>query len=130
MASDLFGLEGKVAVVTGSTRGIGLAAARLMAEAGARIVLSSRKPEACEQTLADFKAAGHQAIAVPAHVAREEDRQRLISETMKAFGRIDIMVPNAAVNPVFSTLQDMSEDVWRKIMDTNLTAGWRLGQLA
>lgn len=128
-ASDLLRLDGKVALITGSTRGIGLATARMMAEAGARVVISSRKPEACQAVQAQFQAVGYEALAVPCHVGRDEDCVRLVETAAAAFGRIDVLVVNAAVNPVFAPMQELAPDTWRKVIDTNLTGPFRLGQL-
>jgi NADP-dependent 3-hydroxy acid dehydrogenase YdfG len=130
LPDQLFRLDGKVAVITGSTRGIGLAAARLMAMAGARSVISSRKPESCESVRAELAAGGFEVIAVPCHVGRDEDRRRLIDETMRVYGQIDVLIANAAVNPVFTPLQNLGEDVWEKVLETNLTSPWRLAQMA
>jgi NAD(P)-dependent dehydrogenase (short-subunit alcohol dehydrogenase family) len=124
-----FRLDRKVAIVTGSTRGIGLATARLMAQAGARVVISSRKPERCDEICAQLKAEGFDAIAIACHVSREEDRQKLIDQTLAQWGRIDILVANAAINPSFDSLQDLSPEVWQKVLDTNLTAVWHLARL-
>jgi NAD(P)-dependent dehydrogenase (short-subunit alcohol dehydrogenase family) len=130
LPDQLFRLDGKVAVITGSTRGIGLAAAHLMAMAGARLVISSRKPESCESVRAELAAGGFEVIAVPCHVGRDEDRRRLIDETMRVYGQIDVLIANAAVNPVFTPLQNLGEDVWEKVLETNLTSPWRLAQMA
>ena len=123
-------LKGKVAIVTGSTRGIGRAIADVYAEAGARVVISSRKVDACEKVSTEMRAAGHEVIAVPAHVGKAEDIIRLVESAEKAFGRLDIVVCNADVNPVFSPLQDITEDTWAKIMETNLTGVWRMAKAA
>jgi dehydrogenase/reductase SDR family protein 4 len=123
-------LAGKVAIVTGSTRGIGRATADAFANAGARVTISSRKPEACEETCRVMRAAGHEVLSVPAHVGKADDITRIVDATMEAFGRIDVVVCNAAVNPVFATLQDVSEDTWAKIMETNLTGIWRMAKAA
>jgi dehydrogenase/reductase SDR family member 4 len=120
---------GKVAIVTGSTRGIGLATARMLARRGAEIVISSRKPEACEETCAALAADGHHAIAIPAHIARAKDCETLIAQTLARFGHIDILVANAAINPVFAPVSDLSEESWAKVIDANLTAAWRLATL-
>jgi len=123
-------LAGKVAIVTGSTRGIGRATAEAFARAGAKVVISSRKPEACEAARAEMAAAGHEVISVPAHVGKGEDITRLVDATIEAFGRLDVVVCNAAVNPVFAELQDITEDTWAKVMDTNLTSVWRMSKAA
>jgi dehydrogenase/reductase SDR family protein 4 len=127
---ELFSLRGKVAIVTGSTRGIGLATIRLLAQQGASVVVSSRKPEACNAVCAQLLAAGAAAIAIPAHAGREADCRRLIDETQSQFGRLDIVVANAAVNPVFEAVSTVAEESWQKVLDTNLTGPWRLARFA
>lgn len=123
-------LSGKVAIVTGSTRGIGRATAEAFARAGARVVISSRKPEAVEAMVATLRAAGHDVVGIPAHVGKAEDLKRLVDATLAAFGRLDVVVCNAAVNPVFAELQDITEDTWAKVMETNLTSVWRMAKAA
>lgn len=123
-------LAGKVAIVTGSTRGIGRATAEAFARAGARVAISSRKPEACEAVCAEMRAAGHDVFAAPAHVGKAEDIERLVAATAAHFGRLDIVVCNAAVNPVFAELQDITEETWAKVMETNLTSVWRMAKAA
>jgi dehydrogenase/reductase SDR family protein 4 len=129
-SGQLFRLDGKVAVITGSTRGIGFAAAQLMARAGARVVISSRKPEACAAVRAKLAGEGFETLAVTCHVGHDEDRRRLIDETVKAYGAIDVLVANAAVNPTFEPMATLDEAVWSKVLETNLTSPWRLAQLA
>lgn len=123
-------LAGKVAIVTGSTRGIGRATAEAFARAGAKVAISSRKPEACEAACTEMRAAGHDVLAVPAHVGKAEDIDRLVAATTAHFGRLDVVVCNAAVNPVFAELQDITEDTWAKVMETNLTSVWRVAKAA
>lgn len=118
----LFSLAGKVAIVTGSTRGIGRAIVEQMALAGAKVVVSSRKPEACDQTLAELKAAGHEAIAVPCNVGYKDQCERLVRTALDTWGRVDTLVLNAAINPYFGPMQDMSDDVFDKMIATNLKA--------
>ena len=98
---ELFDLSGKVAVITGSSRGIGKAIAERMAEHGARVVISSRKAGPCDEVAQAINARHGEgrAIAIPANIASKEDLQRLVDETNAAFGRIDILVCNAATNP-------------------------------
>ena len=95
----MFTLAGKVALVTGSTKGIGKSIAEQMANAGAKVVISSRKADACEAVRAEFAARGQDAIAVPCNVGRKEDAQKLVDSVMAKWGRIDILVCNAATEP-------------------------------
>jgi len=120
---------GQVAIVTGSTRGIGAAAARLLAERGASVVITSRTAEACEAVEAQLRHGGGSAIGVKCHVGKAEDREALVARTLDRFGRIDIFVANAAVNPVFASIQDYDEQVWNKVLDTNLTGTWLFSKL-
>ena len=128
VTNSLFRLDNKVALITGSSRGIGLATAKLMAQSGAKVVIASRKAEACEKVRDQFIAAGLQAIAIPCHIGSAEDRQRLVEETLKAYGRIDILVINAAINPVFAPLHETADDTWQKVLDTNLTGSLHLAK--
>jgi len=129
----LFDLTGKVAVVTGSSRGIGLAIAAAMAEHGAKVVISSRKQDACDE-VADAINAQHgdeRAIAVAANISSKDDLQRLVDETKKAFGRIDVLVCNAASNPYYGPMAGISDDQFRKILENNVIANhWLIGMVA
>ena len=116
----LFDLSGKVALITGSSRGIGLAIARRFAEHGARVVISSRKPDACEVAKASIEDAGGQAIAVPANISYKDQLQTLVDTTLGEYGGIDILVCNAAVNPYFGPLAQIPDDAFDKIMTTNV----------
>jgi dehydrogenase/reductase SDR family member 4 len=126
----MFAFQGRVAVVTGSSRGIGLATARLLARAGAAVVVSSRHQAACESIRDELIGRGTRALAVAAHVGREADCANLIQTTVSAFGRLDILVVNAAVNPVFATLATLPEAAWQKVLQTNLTGSWCLARHA
>jgi len=130
MGADLLSFEGKTAIVTGSTRGIGLAAATLLARSGARVVISSRKPEACLAVRDALRAEGLLAEAIPAHAGKPEDCQRLVEETLALCGRIDAVVANAAINPVFSPVSDLEPSAWDKVIATNLTGPWILARHA
>lgn len=121
MASQsLFDLSGKVALVTGSTRGIGKSIAQEMARAGARVVISSRKAEACEQVRAEFDKAGYEVLAQPCNVSRKEELQALVDATLKRWGRIDIAVSNAASNPYYGPLAAIPDDAFDKIFNNNV----------
>jgi len=129
---NLFDLTGKVAVITGSTRGIGKAIAYRMAEHGAKVTVSSRKANACDATAAEINAAfPGSAIAVPANISSKEDLQRLVDETRKAFGKIDVLVCNAASNPYYGPQLDISDDAFGKILTNNIVANnWLVGMVA
>ena len=127
--SDPFRLDGKVALVTGSSRGIGRAIAEQMARAGARVVISSRKLDACDEVRDALKAEGHEAIAIACNVGRREELGNLAARTLEAWGRIDVLVANAAVNPHYGPLAAISEDAWNKILATNVSSTLWLANL-
>jgi len=120
MNNPLFDMTGKVALITGSTKGIGRSIAEEMARLGAKVVISSRKADACEQVANDLKEQGYEAIAIPCHVGKKEDLQNLVDKTNEAWGSIDVLVCNAATNPVYGTTAEMTDEAWDKIMDTNV----------
>lgn len=121
--------DGKVAVLTGGTRGIGLATLRRLVQEGARVAFSSRKADICAQVEGELRDEGFDCIAVPGHAASEDDVGRLVDAALAKFGGIDIAIANAAVNPVFDPLTDLSEASWAKIIDTNLSGPLRLARL-
>jgi len=129
-ANNRFSLLGRVAIVTGSTRGIGLATARMIAMAGGRVVICSRKPDACEAVRATFAAEGYEVLAVPGHAAREQDCANMVARAVESFGRLDMVVANAATNPVFEPLASLAEDSWERILETNLSGPLRLARHA
>ncbi|MDF1855246.1 glucose 1-dehydrogenase [Pseudooceanicola sp.] len=116
----MFDLKGKVAIVTGSSRGIGRAIAEMYAEAGAKVVISSRKMDACQAVVDAITAKGGEAIAIPCHIGDTEALQNLVDSTIKHWGQIDILVPNAAINPVYGPLQDLDDAVFDKMLITNV----------
>jgi len=115
-----FSLAGKVAIVTGGSRGIGRSIAIALAEAGAAVAIAARKPEALAEAVAAVEAVGGRAIAVPTNVRRAEDLKQLIAETKGEFGRIDILVNNAGTTPVFGPVEQTDEAAWDMIMNTNV----------
>ena len=123
-AGTLFDLTGKVAVITGSSRGIGKAIAERMAQHGAKVTISSRKAGPCEEVAGAINAEHGEgtAIAVPANISSKEDLQRLVDETRKAFGKIDIVVCNAASNPYFGPMAGIEDGQFRKILENNVIA--------
>ncbi len=116
----LFDLKGKAAIVTGSTRGIGRAIAEEMARLGARVVVSSRKPEACEAAAAEIRKAGGEAVGVACHVGEKAQVEALVARARSAFGRIDILVLNAATNPAYGPLTEVSDEAFDKIVTVNV----------
>ena len=119
----LFDLTGKVAVITGSSRGIGKAIAERMAQHGAKVTISSRKAGPCEEVAAEINAKyPGAAIAVPANISSKEDLQRLVDETRKAFGKVEIVVCNAASNPYYGPMAGIEDDQFRKILENNVIA--------
>ncbi len=129
MNNPLFDLTGKVALITGSTKGIGRSIAEELARCGAKVVISSRKAEACEQVAAELQAKGYEALAVACHVGRKDDLQHLVDTTLKAWGRIDVLVCNAATNPVYGTTLEISDDACDKIMQTNVKGTFWLANM-
>ena len=130
---SLFDLTGKVAVVTGSSRGIGRAIVERLAEHGANVVVSSRKMPACEEVAASLNARHGEgtARAIPANISSKEELQRLADETVAAFGRIDVLVCNAASNPYYGPLSGIADDQFRKILDNNIISNhWLINMVA
>ena len=130
---NLFDLSGKVAVVTGSTKGIGKSIAEQFAIHGASVVISSRKADACDEVAkainAELKDAPGSAIAIPCHIGHKEQLQQLVDETKSQLGKIDILVCNAAVNPFYGSMLDIPDAAFEKVMDTNIKSNHWLCQM-
>ena len=129
--SNLFDLSGRVAVITGSSRGIGKAIAEEMAALGAKVVISSRKQEACE-AVAEALNAQHgegTAIAVAASISDKDALQQLVDKAKAAFGHVDTLVCNAASNPYYGPMAGISDDQFRKILDNNIVSNHWLVQM-
>jgi NAD(P)-dependent dehydrogenase (short-subunit alcohol dehydrogenase family) len=121
---SLFDLTGKVAIITGSSRGIGKAIAERMAEHGAKVVISSRKPEPCEEVAASINnmCGAGTAISVPANISSKTDLKNLVDETCQQLGKVDIVVCNAASNPYYGPMAGIEDDQFRKILENNVIA--------
>jgi len=130
MSQRLFSLKGKVALITGGSRGIGRAIALTFADAGADVVVSSRnrRPPELEKVAEEIRAKGRRALAMPAHVGKKEDVQNLVQKTLREFGRIDILVNNAGANPVLSSMVDLEEAAFEKVMEVNLKGALLMSQ--
>lgn len=129
---SLFDLTGKSAIITGSSRGIGKAIAEAMADQGCRVVISSRKPEPCAEVAAEINAkhGDGTAISVPANISSKDDLSNLVAETNAAFGKIDIVVCNAASNPYYGPMADISDEQFEKVLQNNIISNHWLIQMA
>jgi NAD(P)-dependent dehydrogenase (short-subunit alcohol dehydrogenase family) len=128
--SPLFDLTGKVAVITGSSKGIGRAIAERMAEHGAKVVVSSRKAEACEQVARGIRDRGGEATVIPCHIARKEELRKLVDETNALWGGINILVCNAAVNPYLGPATGVTDEVYERVMGANVRSNFWLCNMA
>ncbi len=130
MFPDIFSLQNKVAIITGGSRGIGRSIAIAFAEAGAKIVVSSRnkRPPELEKVAEEICQKGGKAIAIPAHVGKTEDVENLVKRTLQEFGRIDILVNNAGANPVLSTMVDLDLGAFQKVLEVNLIGAFLMSK--
>ena len=126
---NLFDLTDKVAIVSGSSRGIGLAIATAFAEYGAHVVLSSRSQNAVDKAAKELSQKGYSVMAQACHIGEKTQRENLVNKVLEKFGRIDILVNNAAINPVYEPLEKMTESVYEKMMNVNLKAAFALSNL-
>lgn len=127
---DTFRLDGKTAIVTGASRGIGKSMAALLAEAGAQVVVSSRKQDSVDAVASEIITKGHTAKAMACHVGDTDQLQSLVDFTVDHFGGLDILINNAATNPHFGPLETMTEELYTKIMNVNLKAAMILSNLS
>ncbi len=129
--SGLFDLTGKVAIVTGSSRGIGKATAEALADAGAKVVISSRKQDGCDAVAAEINAKHGEgaALAVAASISDKEALRHLVDETRRVFGQVDVLVCNAASNPYYGPLEGIGDEQFRKILDNNILSNHWLIQM-
>jgi NAD(P)-dependent dehydrogenase (short-subunit alcohol dehydrogenase family) len=129
MAQDLFRLDGKVALITGGSRGIGRSIAEEFARRGARVVITARKAEELEETAKAIREEGGDATAIAAHAARDEAIDTLVDQVLGQHGRIDILVNNAATNVAFAQLSDLETAAWDKTIETNLRGPFLLSKV-
>ena len=126
---SLFDLTGKVAVITGSSKGIGRAIAERMAEHGAKVVVSSRKQDGCDVVTSAITAAGGTAITKTCNIGRKEELQALVDFAVATYGKIDILVCNAAVNPFYGPSADIPDDAWDRVMNSNIRSNHWLANM-
>ena len=126
---DAFSLDGRVAVITGSSRGIGRSIAEHMARHGARVVISSRKQPACEEVAAGIRSAGGEAVAVPANIADKAQLEQLAAAARAQWGRIDVLVCNAASNPYYGPMSGLPDETFHKVLQNNIVSNLWLANL-
>lgn len=125
-ARELFDLSGRVALITGATRGLGLAIASGYASAGAEVIVVSRRLPACEQVATAMRARGARAHAFACHVGHWDELEPLVETVYRQFGRLDVLVNNAGLSPLYEHLSGVSEELWDKVVAVNLKGPFRL----
>lgn len=128
-ARELFDLTGRLAVVTGGTRGLGLAMVRAFASAGAEVVVVSRKPDACDEVVATLRSQGLKVAGCACHMGHWDELEPLVDRVYAEFGRIDILVNNAGISPLYGKLSEVSEELFDKVLGVNLKGPFRLAAL-
>jgi NAD(P)-dependent dehydrogenase (short-subunit alcohol dehydrogenase family) len=128
-ARDLFDLTGRVVLVTGGTRGLGLAMVRAFASAGAEVIVVSRKPDACAEVVAALRSEGLKAAGCACHVGHWDELKPLVERVYRDFGRIDVLVNNAGISPLYGKLSEITEDLFDKVVGVNLKGPFRLAAL-
>lgn len=126
---QLFDLAGKVALITGGSRGLGRDMALAFARAGADVVIASRKLEACKATAGEVEALGRRALAYACHVGRWRELDGLVDAAYRHFGHVDVLVNNAGMSPLYPSLIEVSEELWDKVIGVNLKGPFRLSAL-
>ena len=129
MSTELFSLEGKTALVTGGSRGLGREMALAFADHGADVIVASRKLENCETVAGEIRAKGRRALAVAYHAASWSDAERLASTALAEFGFVDVLVNNAGMSPLYPSVAEVSEELWDKTIGVNLKGPFRLSAL-
>ncbi|RZL86747.1 MAG: SDR family NAD(P)-dependent oxidoreductase, partial [Variovorax sp.] len=117
---ESFSLKGKTAIVTGSSRGIGRAIAVAYARAGARVVITSRKVDACKAVVDQLRGEGLEATAIACNISRKDEISALVDQTEQVYGPVDVLVCNAAVNPYYGPLSGIPDDAFSKVLDVNI----------
>ena len=125
-----FDLSGQVAVITGSSKGIGRSIAEIMAQMGAKVVISSRKADACEEVAAGIRKAGGEATVIPCNISKKPEVEGLVAKTVEKYGRLDCMVSNAAVSPYFGPMMGLEDEAFDKLMNNNVRSSLWLAKLA
>lgn len=120
MTPESFAMTGKVALITGSSRGIGRAIAEAFAQAGARVIVSSRRQDACERVARALRSGGAEAVAIACNVSERDAVDALVANAVERLGPIDVLVGNAAANPYFGPLLDIEDRAWDRVMGTNV----------
>ncbi|MFZ4717960.1 MAG: SDR family NAD(P)-dependent oxidoreductase [Ilumatobacteraceae bacterium] len=129
MATDLFDLSGRTAIVTGGSRGLGREMVLAFAERGCDVVIASRKLENCEAVAAEVRALGRRALPIAYHAASWADADRLAAAAYDEFGTVDVLVNNAGMSPLYPSLQDVSEELFDKVIGVNLKGPFRLSSV-
>jgi NAD(P)-dependent dehydrogenase (short-subunit alcohol dehydrogenase family) len=129
MGSDLFDLTGRVAVITGGSRGLGREMALAFADRGADVVVASRKLDNCEAVAAQIRERGRRALAIACHVGRWNELDALVAAAYEGFGKVDVLVNNAGLSPLYPSLDQISEDLFDKVIALNLKGPFRLSAL-
>ena len=125
----MFSLKGKVAIVTGASRGIGKAIAMQLSGAGAKVIISSRKEEDCEKVANEIKNKGNYAEVIPCHVGRKDEIRNLVKESIDKYNGIDILVSNAATNPAYGPLEQLNDNAFDKVLEVNLKSSiWLINE--
>lgn len=127
--SNLFSLSNKVALITGASKGIGLAMAEIFAAAGGKVVVSSRNQEALDEVAGSLRQKGYEVFAVACNVGNTDELASLVEQTIAKYGQLDILVNNAATNPVFGPIHDTTLEAYDKIMNVNVRAAFQLMKL-
>jgi len=129
MFKQWFDFSNKTILITGASRGIGEAVAKAFCELGGNVVLTSRKQDALDKVAEEINESGGKSCAIACHVGKDEDRKKLVAEVLKRFGKVDVLINNAATNPIFGPAMNANEEAWDKIFDVNLKGPFFLSKM-